>query len=156
MASRVVVALRVAASPERAFDVFTQEIGDWWRPNGLFQFTRQEPGRLSFEPGPEGRLVSVLASGDTFEVGRVRIWEPPSRLVVGWRQEGFGADMTTEVHVHFEPVGDETRVTVEHLGWDGIPQQHAARHGFPLDAIQSRLAEWWNVLLRSYRNRLAA
>jgi hypothetical protein len=28
----------------------------------------------------------------------------------------------------------ETRVTVEHRGWDSVPQEHVARHGFP-DAV---------------------
>jgi hypothetical protein len=47
-----------------------------------------------------------------------------------------------------EIIGGQTRVTVEHLGWDGIPQEHAARHGFPLGTFQLRFAQWWQVLLR--------
>jgi uncharacterized protein YndB with AHSA1/START domain len=152
--SRVLVALRVAASSERAFDLFTENIGEWWLPNGLFQFTTRGPGRLAFEPGPGGRLVERLPDGDVFEVGRIRVWERPSRLVFRWRQASFELHQTTEVHVHFEPVGGETRVTVEHFGWDSIPREHAARHGFPLEATQQRLAEWWQTLLRSYRDRL--
>lgn len=51
------------------------------------------------------------------------------------------------MHVLFEPVDGATRVVVEHFGWDGLPQEHAARHGFPLFAFQQRLAEWWQDLL---------
>jgi len=40
--------------------------------------------------------------------------------------------------VRFVPVGVQTRVTVEYFGWDGISQQHAARHGFPLGVFQLR------------------
>lgn len=47
-----------------------------------------------------------------------------------------------------EIIGGQTRVTVEHLGWDGIPQEHAARHGFPRDTFVLRFAHWWQVLLR--------
>jgi uncharacterized protein YndB with AHSA1/START domain len=155
MGSRVLVALRVAASPERAFDLFTQDIGEWWLPNQRFQFTPRGPGRLAFEPGPDGRLVERLPDGEVFEVGRIQVWERPSRLVFRWRQASFELDQTTEVHVRFEPIGGETRVTVEHSGWDTIPREHAARHGFPLDATQQRLAEWWQTLLRAYRDRLA-
>jgi hypothetical protein len=50
-------------------------------------------------------------------------------------------------------VGDETRVTVEHLGWDGIPREHAARHRFPLDVFQLRHAEWWQALLGAFAGR---
>jgi uncharacterized protein YndB with AHSA1/START domain len=152
--SRVLVALRVAASPERAFDVFTANIGEWWLPNGLFQFTTRGPGRLAFEPGPSGRLVERLPDGEVFEIGRISVWERPSRLVFGWRQASFELHQTTEVHVHFEPIGGETRVTVEHFGWDTIPREHAARHGFPLEATHRRLAEWWQTLLRSYGDEL--
>jgi uncharacterized protein YndB with AHSA1/START domain len=154
MGSRVLVAVRVAASPERAFDLFTENVGEWWRPNGLFQFTPRGPGRLAFEPGPSGRLIERLPDGEIFEIGRIRVWERPTHLAFGWRQATFDPQQTTEVHVHFAPVGGETRVTVEHFGWDTIPREHAARHGFPLEATQRRLAEWWQTLLGSYRDRL--
>jgi len=39
VSSRVLVSLRVKASPERAFEAFVNEIGAWWQPNPLFTFT---------------------------------------------------------------------------------------------------------------------
>lgn len=149
MPSRVVVALRVKASPARAFEAFTAEIGAWWSPNGLFAFTPREPGVLSFEGGEGGRrLIETRAGGKVFEIGKVTVWEPGVRLVVGWRQATFSPEMATEVEVTFEPVGeDETRVTVTHTGWDSVPQAHVARHGFPLEYFQMRHAEWWRALL---------
>ena len=150
-ASRVLVALRVPATADRAFAAFTERIGDWWRPNGLFQFTPNRDGRLSLEPGPSGRLVETYDDGDSFEIGRVRVWEPPHRLVVTWRHSTFASDQSTELHVRFDDAGDDdapqTRVTVEHYGWDAIPAEHAARHGFPLATFQLRFAEWWRGLL---------
>jgi len=154
--SKVLVALRVRASPERAFEAFTREIGAWWRPNGLFAFTPRDPGRLAFEPGADGRLIETLPGGKVFEIGRVRAWEPPNRLVFGWRQATFTPEQDTEVEVRFEPVGEETRVTVEHVGWEVIPQAHAARHGFPLPLFLTRHAEWWQALLASYKTQAEA
>ncbi|MEJ7800630.1 MAG: hypothetical protein WKF60_08930 [Ilumatobacter sp.] len=61
--------------------------------------------------------------------------------------------MTSRVHVCFEPVDGITRVVVEDFGWDAIPQDHAARHGFPLYRFQQRLAEWWQDLLASLDER---
>ncbi len=153
MASRVLVSLRVKVGPERAFEAFTREIADWWKPNGLFELTQEDTGALAFEPRQGGRLTMALANGELFEVGRIKVWEPPLRLVLSWRTERFAPDQSTEVRVSFEPVGEETRVTVEHLGWDAIPRKHAARHGFPLDVFQLRLAEWWQELLRSFSAR---
>jgi uncharacterized protein YndB with AHSA1/START domain len=152
--SRVLVALRVAAPQERAFGAFTREIGDWWCPNGLFLFTDRPGARLAFEPDPPQRLVEIGVDGEAFEIGPVSVWDPPRRLVFGWRQAGFPPGRSTEVSVRFDPVEHGTRVTVEHFGWDGIPQEHAARHGFPLSAFQQRLAEWWQALLRSLADRV--
>ena len=153
--SRVLVAIRVNATPARAFTAFTEEIGQWWRPNGLFEFARRRRGVLSFEPGSNGRLLETHEDGSVFVVGQVRVWDPPLRLVVTWRQESFAPDQSTELHVRFEPVGKQTRVTVEHFGWYSIPQPHAARHGFPLETFQLRFAEWWHALLRNLRDRVS-
>ncbi len=147
MASRILVSIRVPATPERAFAAFTEEIGAWWRPNPTFAFTPREPGVLTFEPGPEGRLIETRAGGKVFEIGKVRVWTPPDRLVFGWRQASFGPGQDTEVEVRFEAVSAETRITVEHRGWDSVPQEHVARHGFPPTIFLQRHAEWWRTLL---------
>jgi uncharacterized protein YndB with AHSA1/START domain len=150
------VALRVRATPERAFEAFVGEIGQWWRANPLFAFTPRDPGVIAFEPGEGGRLTETLKNGKVFEIGKIRAWEPPSRLVFGWRQAAFAPGQDTEVEVRFEPVGEETRVTVEHLGWDSVPAEHVARHGFPNALFLTRHGEWWRSLLGSYKNVLGA
>lgn len=154
MTSAVLVSLRVAASPQRAFEVFTQEIAAWWRPSGLFQLTPRGDGVLRFESGEGGRLVSTLPNGREFEIGRIEVWRPGERLAFTWRQASFTPDQLTRVEVRFEPVGEETRVTVEHRGWDAIPQEHVARHGFPLGVFQLRQAEHWRALLGEMAARL--
>lgn len=154
MSSRIVVALRVRASPQRAFDAFTGDIGAWWRPNSLFAFIPREPGLLSFEPGEGGRLIETRAGGKVFEIGRIRLWSPPTHLSFGWRQASFAADQDTHVDVRFEAVGDETRVTVEHTGWDSVPAAHAARHGFADDLFLHRHGQWWQSLLFAYNSQL--
>jgi uncharacterized protein YndB with AHSA1/START domain len=153
MTSKVYVALRVKAPPARAFAVFTEEIGDWWRPSGLFQTTPRAPGRLAFEPGEGGRLTETLANGKVFEIGKVLAWEPPTRLVFSWRQAAFPPDLHTEVEVIFEAVGEETRVSVEHRGFDRVPADSAARHRFPDQALLARLAEFWQAQIRAVNER---
>lgn len=148
MTSRVLVALRIAAPPSRVFEAFTAEIGQWWRPNPLFPFTERH-GRLAIEPRLDGRFTETYTDGDEFEIGRVTAWEPPTRLVLSWRAATFPPGRETAVHVRFEDVDGGTRVVVEHYGWDGLPQEHAARHGFPLHDFQQRLAQWWRALLES-------
>jgi uncharacterized protein YndB with AHSA1/START domain len=152
--SSVLVAVRVKATPERAFDVFTREIGSWWRPSGLFQTTPNGDGMMAFEGGAGGRLVTTLTTGEVFEIGKVTAWVPGEKLAFSWRQATFTPEQSTHVEVRFEPVGKETRVTVEHRGWGEIPQEHAARHGFPEQAFLQRTAEWWQAHLAAFRNRL--
>jgi len=154
MTSNIIVALRVGATPARAFDVFTSEIGAWWQPNMLFPFSRREPGTLAFEPGPEGRLVETYANGDTFEIGRITTWQPGDRLAFTWHQDTFEPGQSTLVDVRFEAVGEETRVTVSHSGWDSIPQEHAARHTMDDAVFLRRHGEWWQMLLRSLREQM--
>lgn len=154
MSSRIVVAIRVASSPARAFDVFTREIATWWESTTLFRFTPAADGSLSFEPWVGGRFVETGADGSTFEIGRIVEWEPGERLVFTWRQATFAADQSTEVAVTFDAVGGETRVTVEHRGWDSVPQSHVARHGFPNRAFLQRHGEWWQRLLQALQRRV--
>jgi hypothetical protein len=149
MASRIIVSLRVKATPSRAFDVFTRDIGAWWQPNELFRFTPRSPGRIALEAGEGGRFTEMLANGKIFEIGRVVVWEPGVRLALSWRQASFAPDQMTRVDVSFEPVGDETRITVTHTGWDSVPAEHVARHSFPDAIFLHRHGEWWRRLLAS-------
>jgi uncharacterized protein YndB with AHSA1/START domain len=155
MPSKVYLALRVPAIPSRAFAVFTDEISLWWQSDGLFPLTPRGDGRLAFEPGVNGRLLTTLNDGEVFEIGRILTWEPGERLVFTWRPASFAPDMSTEVEVRFEAVGDETRVSIEHRAWDTIPQTHAARHGFPEHATLQRVSDWWRASLNRLRGRLS-
>jgi uncharacterized protein YndB with AHSA1/START domain len=105
------VAIRVPCEPTEAWERFTAEIGQWWRPNPLFAFSQRRSGALAFEPGVGGRLTETYADGSSFVIGVVSVWDPPRRLVVSWRQASFPPEASTELHVHFERAGPaETRV----------------------------------------------
>lgn len=155
MSAAVIVALRVGVPADVAFTAFTRDIGRWWKSHPLFQLSRKGDGALRFDPeGPDGRLVTRFEDGSEWDIGPVRYWLPGERLAFGWRLPSFEADQTTEVDVRFEAVGGETRVTVEHRGWDSIPQKHVARHGFELMLFQRRLGEFWRGLLRDMEAQL--
>lgn len=150
--SAVLVAVRVPATPEETFDAFTDDIGLWWRPSALFQLTPRGDGTLAFDG--QNRLITTLPNGKVFEIGRVTAWERGARLAFTWRQATFTPDQVTQVEVTFQALGDETRVTVTHRGWDTIPQEHVARHGFPLQATQGHLANAWRAGLAALAARI--
>jgi uncharacterized protein YndB with AHSA1/START domain len=150
MTSSVLVALRVKASPLYAFDVFTAQIGAWWRPDPLFQITSQGDGVLAFEGE---RLVARLPNGDVFEVGLVTEWRRGEKLAFTWRPAALDEKMTSRVEVTFEEVGNETRVSVRHFGWLEIPRKHALRHGFPDEITLKRAADWWRRSLATFEDQ---
>ena len=147
--SGILVSVRVAATPAEAFDLFTRDIALWWQPSPLFRFTPKDGGVLSFEPGEGGRFIETLPSGRVFVIGRISVWQPGERLVFGWRQATFAKDQNTQVEVRFEAVGAETRVTVEHKGWDSVPQMHVARHTMSNLIFLQRHGAYWRALLDS-------
>lgn len=94
--------------PDRAFSLFTERIDEWW-PKERRHIQHAEstillaPKRF-FERGPDGTEV---------ELGRVRAWEPPVRVMFDW-YPGTGPEQPTEVEVRFVEVGASTRVEVRH------------------------------------------
>jgi uncharacterized protein YndB with AHSA1/START domain len=148
---RVTTVVRV--DPAAAFEVFTRETDRWWRRGPRYRFGGGERGVLYFEPGPGGRLLERFgeAGEDVFEVGKVLVGEPGSRLVFQWRIRSFAPGESTEVEVRFEPAENGTRVTLEHRGWSGLCRDHPARHGLHGPAFRDLIGLWWGELLTSLR-----
>ncbi|MDB5422829.1 MAG: hypothetical protein JWQ29_245, partial [Phenylobacterium sp.] len=76
------------------------------------------------------------------------------RLVFSWRQANFPLELHTEVEVAFEAVGDETRVSVEHRGFEQVPAGSAARHRFPDQMLLMRLADFWRAQIAAVGARV--
>lgn len=105
--------VEVAADPEAAFRIFTDEIDLWWVRGPINFFDSARAVGMQIEPGVGGRLLEVYRRGtettdeDVLELGRITIWEPGSLLA-------YRSDVDdTETQVRFEPFDGGTRVTVE-------------------------------------------
>jgi len=153
--SRILVSLKIKAAPAVVFEAFVNDIGLWWQPNPMFAFTPRAPGVLRFEPGPDGRLIETRAGGKQFEVGKIRLWSPPDRLIFSWKQATFQNGMDTQVEVTFESISAGTRVTVQHWAWDTVPLDHVARHGMPDAVFQRRHGEWWRQVLERLQGHIS-
>lgn len=147
----------VEVDPTAAFAVFTEEVDAWWRDGPRFRWYPDRKGRLVIEPGEGGRFVEVYpdAAHEPFEVGRVRVWDPPRRLVFSFRARSFAPAESTEVEVRFEPEGEVTRVSVEHRGWAALRSDHPARHGMDASAFDNMMGVWWADLLTAARRYVA-
>ena len=113
---KVVRSIDVAVDSDTAFRLFTEEIGSWYR-SGRWSWNDPERAKtILIEPGVGGRWLEVWdeTTGEGYELGRVRIWEPGERVVLSYRNVHMPDD--TEVEVRFERAGTVTRVTLEHRG----------------------------------------
>jgi hypothetical protein len=110
------LAFDVRCPAAHAFDVWTSRIGGWWPAD---HSVSGEAGlAVVLEGRPGGRIFERTAAGVEHEWGEVTVWEPPSRLVYLWHLRRDRAD-ATEVEIRFiERDAANTRVEIEHRGWE--------------------------------------
>jgi uncharacterized protein YndB with AHSA1/START domain/uncharacterized protein YciI len=126
----------VDSGPQKAFEVFTARIGDWW-PLGTHS-VYGEGGSVAFSGG---ELVERSASGEISVWGTVTRWEPPHSVAFTWHP-GRPADRATEVTVTFAAAGEQTLVTLEHRGWETLADPVGAREEYDAG---------WPGVLEKYR-----
>ncbi|HEV3180908.1 MAG TPA: SRPBCC family protein [Steroidobacteraceae bacterium] len=112
----------VAATPQRAFEVFTAGINRWWpKSHGI----GAAPIRESvIEPFAGGRWYTRCEDGTDITIGHVRIWQPGERFVVSWEisadwKPDARVEFASEVEVRFVmETAASTRVELEHRNFE--------------------------------------
>ena len=136
----------VKAPPEKAFKVFTAGVGRWWPKT--HHIGAAEPETVVIEPKVGGRWYERGLDGVECEIGKVLVWDPPARLVLGWQLTPdwkFDPDLVTEVEVRFTPEGDgATRVELEH--------RNLERFGDRAETVRSQIdaPNGWGGLLQLF------
>ena len=140
MTAPIVAQVDVEVAPPAAFDLFTGDIGLWWRRDSPYWNDRDRALSVRIEPWPGGRFIEVydLDTGEGFEVGRVLEWQPGQRFSFTWTQVGWH-DAHTRVTITFAPVEHGTRVTLTHDGFDALPDT--------IDGRRDGYAGGWPVIL---------
>jgi uncharacterized protein YndB with AHSA1/START domain len=153
-ATAVQATITVDAPLERAFTVFTDDIGSWFpREYNLMQSDIVE---RVFEPHVGGHIFDKGAGGEECHWGRVLAYEPPTRVVFSWDitpQWTIAADPseTSEVEVVFVAESDgRTRVELEH--------RHLERHGDGWEQLRDSIAGdgGWSGCLAAYAAHIVA
>jgi DNA-binding transcriptional ArsR family regulator/uncharacterized protein YndB with AHSA1/START domain len=135
--------VRVPLDPAKAFMLFTDGIDEWWPLDEGFTYGRDLFHEIHLEPRLGGRFYERFRDGEEFDIGRVAVWEPPTRVVFTWRDPAWRAD--TEVEVTFEADGDGTILVLTHRGFERVG-----------DARQYYLGRWssgWPRVLATFRDR---
>jgi uncharacterized protein YndB with AHSA1/START domain len=105
----------VPLGPHEAFDLFTKRIAEWWPYKT--HFSRGGVETLIFEPRLHGELKEVCTDGVVHTYGRVRVWDPPRRVVITW-MVAAERNPPTEVEVRFTPTASGCRLDLEHRGFE--------------------------------------
>ncbi len=137
----------VRATPEKAFQVFTDGFDRWW-PKSLY--IGDSPLKTAVvEPGVGGRWYGLHEDGGERLWGEVLAWEPPTRLLLAWRisaEWAYDPNLLTEVEVRFTALpSGETRVDFEHRGLERLGDSDAA--------TQTRVSMdgGWGTILDSFK-----
>jgi len=139
--------LVIEVDQRRAFEVFTEEIGQWW-PLVTHHIGALTPDAAIIEPFVNGRWFERAMDGSECDWGRVIVWDPPRHLVLTWcinSQWRFDTTLATEVDVTFTSEGDSrTRIVLEH--------RHLDRYGTDADKMRGIFDSdgGWTGILRSY------
>jgi hypothetical protein len=123
--------LRVKASQQRAFDVFTSSMSKWWP--ATHSILKSPLKECILEPRIGGRWYSVGEDGSTCQTGYVIHWDPPAMLVLAWQINAdwqYDPKLVTEVEVRFVAEDEGvTRVDLEHRLLERMGNQASAMRG---------------------------
>jgi uncharacterized protein YndB with AHSA1/START domain len=110
--------ITVNATPERAFEVFTEDFDSWWPRS--HHIGKSPMTKAIIEGKKGGRCYAEQEDGGESDWGSVLLWDPPRRFVIAWLISGnwqFEPDAAkaSEVEIRFTPeTGGRTRVDLEH------------------------------------------
>ncbi|HXW72996.1 MAG TPA: SRPBCC family protein [Methylocella sp.] len=140
----VIHTVDVKTSPARTFELFTKHMSRWW-PAGK-TIAKKPRVEIVLEPRVEGRWFERDAEGGETQWGKVLIFDPPGRLVLGWQlnsQWSYDPDFLTEVELtftHLESGG--TRVRLEH--------RNLERFGADAEKIAGQIGTGWPAILNEF------
>jgi hypothetical protein len=116
--------ITVAVSQERAFDLFTNHMAEWW-PTEHHLVSSPVIG-MTVEPWVGGRAYDSCEDGSESVWGQVTEWDPPTRFGFAWMitadwQLETDVEKASRVSVSFTADGDRTRVVVVHNDFWRMP-----------------------------------
>jgi uncharacterized protein YndB with AHSA1/START domain len=140
-ATTVTTAVDVDVPVDRAFHVFTAQIGSWWDAD---KHILEAPlAQMVFEPWVGGNIIDRGVDGSECRWARILTYEPPHRVVFSWDinpQWQLEPDprRASEVEISFSPEGPgRTRVVLTH--------RHLDRHGDGWETMRDHVGRGWSL-----------
>jgi uncharacterized protein YndB with AHSA1/START domain len=137
----------VRARREHAWEVFTGSFGKWWPKTHYIGDSPLTDAVI--EPRAGGRWYGLHADGVERPWGQVKVWDPPSRLLLDWQishEWGYQPDLHTDVEVVFTDLGEAgARIDFEHRGLEAFGDSEAAAN------TRAGMDRGWGLILESYQ-----
>ncbi len=102
----------IPLGPERAFELFTARMGEWW-PLLTHSIAEHDAVGVRFEGRIGGRVVELTSDGTEHVWAEVRTWDPPHRVVLSWHP-AVEPEAASTVEVRFVATGAGCRLELEH------------------------------------------
>ena len=90
----------VPVTPQRAFELFTARIGEWW-PLATHSVGEEQAAGVVFGEGIGGSIVESLTDGTTTVWGTITGWDPPHSVAYTWHA-GTPVSEATNVEENFD------------------------------------------------------
>jgi len=132
--------LELGVPPERAFDLFVNNMGEWW-PLGTHSVSTDEAQDVRIDGRVGGMLREVTRDGVEHEWGVITSYHPGERIQFTWHP-GTPEDASTRVDVRFDATDSGTLVTLVHSGWE-VRGDDARR-------IRDNYESGWDVVLAPF------
>jgi uncharacterized protein YndB with AHSA1/START domain len=136
---RLSLTLTIPASPDRVWAALTgpDQIPAWWGDDVTLDARVGGSLREEWDDGTGAPMVTE---------GEVLVCEPPSRLVMTWKNADWTAATTVTLALE-EPAPGRTRLRVEHGGWDTLERDD-------IDTLIANHSAGWSIHMRDLRDYL--
>ena len=140
-ATSVSTSVEVNAPIERAFHVFTAEIGTWWDED---KHILQAPlAEMIFEPRVGGNIIDRGVDGSECRWARVLAYEPPHRVCFSW-------DINTRWQIETDPakcsdIEITFTETAPHRSRVVLAHRHLDRHGEGWESMRDAVSSGWSL-----------
>ena len=136
----------VKCDPATAFNLFVNHVGDWWplATNSVSGMSGKVARQVTIEPRAGGKMYETMHDGTLADWAVVKTFEQDRKIVLGWYVMS-PPEKATEVDITFASIGDGTRVTLVHSGWEVLAEDAQQRR----DSYNNG---WVNVFETAFAN----
>jgi len=121
--------LHVPLRPQKAFNLFTKNLKDWWpiESHSLSAGEGEIPQQINLDRHEGGYITETKHDGGTSRWGTITKWDEGRAIGISW-YVGRTEDEATDLDVVFTPTDMGTRIELTHSGFERLGEVATAMH----------------------------